>query len=348
MYRLLLTSPHLLGKEQPFRQQLFEEREDRLSAIMKRGLLQGLNVTWTLGKVIFPITLIVTILQFTPVLPWIIKQLSPIMGVLGLSGEAAVPLVLGNALNLYAGIAAIISFDFSVKEVFIMAVMLSFSHNLFIESSVASRVGVSWWFISGIRIALALVSAVVINLVWSGGAEQAQYGFISSASTTFDGWGSLAIHGLQMAIIAVIQLACIVIPLMVVMQFLREKGWLTTFSNKFAPFTKVLGMEKNTSMTLVAGLTIGLAYGAGLMIQAVKEDNVSKKDMYLALIFLVSCHAVVEDTLIFIPLGIPVWPLLVIRLVTAIILTMAVSYIWKRKDFRKRKEVKNEHTYNTL
>lgn len=315
---------------------------------MTRGLRQGLNVTWTLGKVIFPITLIVTILQYTPVLPWIIKQLSPIMGLLGLSGEAAVPLVLGNALNLYAGIAAIISFDFTVKEVFIMAIMLSFSHNLFIESTVASRVGVNWWLISGIRIGLALLAAFVINLVWSGGAEQAQYGFITSQSADFNGWQGLALHGLQTALIAVIQLACIVIPLMIVMQFLREKGWLNVFSNKFAPFTRVLGMERNTSMTLVAGLTIGLAYGAGLMIQAVKEDGVSKKDMHLALIFLVACHAVVEDTLVFIPLGIPVWPLLVIRLTTAIILTMVVGYIWNRKDSRKRKEIENEHTYNTV
>lgn len=319
-----------------------------MTGIMTRGLRQGLNVTWTLGKVIFPITLIVTILQYTPVLPWVIKQLSPIMGLLGLSGEAAVPLVLGNALNLYAGIAAIISFDFTVKEVFIMAIMLSFSHNLFIESTVASRVGVNWWLISGIRIGLALLAAFVINLVWSGGAEQAQYGFITSQSTDFNGWQGLALHGLQTALIAVIQLACIVIPLMIVMQFLREKGWLTVFSNKFAPFTRVLGMERNTSMTLVAGLTIGLAYGAGLMIQAVKEDGVSKKDMHLALIFLVACHAVVEDTLVFIPLGIPVWPLLVIRLTTAIILTMVVGYIWNRKDSRKRKEIENEHTYNTV
>src|SRR5699024_11339614 len=107
---------------------------------------QGLHVTWTLGKVIFPITLIVTILQHNRILPWIIELLSPIMGLFGLPGEAAVPLVLGNSLNLYAGIAAIISFDFSVKEVFILAVMLSFSHNLFIESTVASRVGINWWF----------------------------------------------------------------------------------------------------------------------------------------------------------------------------------------------------------
>lgn len=70
--------------------------------------------------------------------------------------------------------------------------------------------------------------------------------------------------------------------------------------------------------------------------------------MYLALIFLVSCHAVVEDTLVFIPLGIPVWPLLVIRLTTAIVLTMIVAYIWNSKESKNRKETPHEHSYNTL
>lgn len=85
-------------------------------------------------------------------------------------------------------------------------------------------------------------------------------------------------------------------------------------------------------MTMVAGLTIGLAYGAGVMMKAVEEDGVSKKDLTLAFIFLVACHAVVEDTLIFIPLGIPVWPLLVIRLISAILLTAAISYIWRKRE----------------
>ncbi|WP_047984097.1 nucleoside recognition domain-containing protein [Ornithinibacillus californiensis] len=319
-----------------------------MSGIIKRGLKQGLQTTWTLGKVIFPITLIITILQFTPVLPWVIEKISPLMGLIGLSGEAAVPIVLGNTLNLYAGIGAIISFDFTVKEVFIMAMMLSFSHNLFIESAVASKVGIKWWLIVGVRVGLALIAAVIINLVWSGGGELAQYGFISQEAANPTGWGEIILQGLQTATLAVLQLAIIVIPLMIIMQYLREMGWLTKLSNGFAPMTKVLGMEKNTSMTLVAGLTIGLAYGAGLMIQAVKEDGVSKKDMTLALIFLVSCHAVVEDTLIFIPLGIPVWPLLVIRLVTAIILTMTIAFIWKRSEQRKRKDITNEHSYNTI
>ncbi|WP_284141101.1 MULTISPECIES: nucleoside recognition domain-containing protein [unclassified Virgibacillus] len=319
-----------------------------MAGIIFRGLRQGLDTTWTLGKVIFPITLIVTILQHTPILPWLIDKISPIMGLFGLSGEAAVPLVLGNALNLYAGIAAIISFDFTVKEVFIMAMMLSFSHNLFIESSVAAKVGVSWWLISGIRIGLALLAGSLIHLIWNGGQELAQYGFISTEQAVLSGWQEIGFQAVQTAFMAIVQLALIVIPLMIVMQFLREKGWLTKFSNMFAPVTQLLGMKRNTSMTLVAGLTIGLAYGAGVMIQAVKEDGVSRKDMMLALIFLVSCHAVVEDTLIFIPLGIPVWPLLVIRLITAIILTMLVAHIWKRLDERKGKEMKDEHSYNTL
>ncbi|MGJ9457600.1 nucleoside recognition domain-containing protein [Oceanobacillus sp. CF4.6] len=319
-----------------------------MSGILYRGLQQGFNTTWTLGKVIFPITLIVTILQFTPVLPWIIRLLAPVMGLIGLPGEAAVPLVLGNTLNLYAGIAAILSFEFTVKEVFILAVMLSFSHNLFVESAVATKVGVKWWVIIGIRVGLALAAATIINLIWHGGAEMAQYGFVTATEVVLNGWGEIALHGMQTALIAILQLALIVIPLMVIMQYMRELGWMNAMSNKLAPFLKILGMDKKASMTMVAGLTIGLAYGAGLMIQAVKEDNVSKKDMYLAMIFLVSCHAIVEDTLIFIPLGIPVLPLLIIRLTTAILLTMIIAFVWNSKERRKRKGALHEHSYNSL
>ncbi|MGI8649772.1 MAG: nucleoside recognition domain-containing protein, partial [Rubrobacter sp.] len=38
---------------------------------------------------------------------------------------------------------------------------------------------------------------------------------------------------------------------------------------------------------------------------------------------------VVEDTLIFIPLGINVLPLLVIRLIAAIALTALIAYLWR-------------------
>src|SRR5690625_587451 len=311
--------------------------------IMLRGLKQGMLVSWTLGKIVFPVTDLVTILRYTPVLPWCIDLLAPVMKLIGLPGEAAMPLVLGNALNLYAGIGAIVSFEFTVKEVFILAMMLSFSHNLFIESSVASKVGVNWWLISGIRISLAFVAAFLINVLWPGGSEPAQYGFIAASEVELTTWSAIFLQGLKTAIIAVLQLSAIIFPLMIVLQLMREKGWLTTLSKAFAPFTRFLGMKENTSFTLVTGLTIGLAFGAGVMIQAVQEDGVSRKDMVLALIFLVTCHAIIEDTVVFIPLGIPVWPLFVIRFSAAVVITMIVAFLWNRAEKRKRRSIEHEH-----
>ncbi|MET3697544.1 nucleoside recognition protein [Bacillus oleivorans] len=311
----------------------------------KKGLMVGLKTAWTLGKVIFPITLLVSILQYTPVLPWVIDLISPIMGIFGLSGEAAIPLVLGNVLNLYAAIGAILSIELTVKEVFILAIMLSFSHNLFVETGVALKVGVKLWVVLLVRLGLAALGAIVVNLLWNGGGEIARYGLVpTETSSAPDTWGAIIFAGFEKAALGILQLAMIVIPLMIVMQILKDLKWLEVFSKKMAPITRGLGMQENTSMTLVAGLTIGLAYGAGIMIQAVKEDGVSKKDATLVFIFLVACHAVVEDTLIFVPLGIPVLPLFIIRLCTAIVLTMVVAAIWKRKDWNKRKEPSYGHT----
>ncbi|WP_417901008.1 nucleoside recognition domain-containing protein [Bacillus sp. CSS-39] len=303
----------------------------------------GLKTTWTLGKVIFPVTLIVGILQHTPILQFIIKAIAPLMGIFGLSGEAAIPLVIGNFLNLYAGIGAILTLDLTVKEVFILAIMLSFSHNLLVESTVAAKVGLKIWVILIVRLGLAIFSGIIINLAWNGGQELAQYGLVSKSEEAVSGFFPIILDAVQRGLMGIVQLAIIVIPLMILVQYMKELGWLAVFSKWMAPFMKMLGMKENTATTMVAGLTIGLAYGAGVMIQAVKEDNVSKKDLTLAFIFLVACHAVVEDTLIFIPLGIPVWPLLVIRLVTAILLTIAVAFIWKRIKVSKRKEATYEH-----
>lgn len=308
---------------------------------IKKGLLVGFQTTWTLSKIIFPITLILVILQFTPILPWVINLVSPIMSVFGLRGEAAIPLVLGNFLNLYAGIAGILSLELTVKEVFILAVMLSFSHNLFIETAVALKVGVKLWVVLLVRLGLASISAIVINLVWSGGSEVATYGMAPKVVAVPDGWFEIILLGLQKASFGVLQLAMIVIPLMVIIQYLKDRNYLQRFSEKLIPLTKVLGIAPNASMTLVSGLVIGLAFGAGVMIQAVREDGVSKKDATLVFIFLVACHAVVEDTLIFIPLGIPILPLFFLRLFTAFVLTIVVATVWRRAEQTKQKEVFN-------
>lgn len=314
--------------------------------MVKRGLLSGLSTTWTLGKIIFPVTLIVTLLGYTPLLDWLAKLIAPLMSLIGLPGEAAIPLVIGNVLNLYAGIGAILTFDFTVKEVFILALMLSFSHNLIIESAVATKVGVRVSVIVAVRIFLAVAAAFIINLVWNGGSEQAVYGLASAQAPQATGVMGMVADGLWTAFLGVVQLAAIVIPLMLVVQIMRERNWLAVISKSLAPLTRLIGVGENTAVTLASGLTIGLAYGAGVMIDAVKEDRVKKKDLYVVFIFLVACHAVVEDTLVFLVLGIKVWPLLVIRLLTALLLTIVISRLWTQLEKRKQGNFGKDAVYD--
>lgn len=310
-------------------------RRSSMKKILIRGLHKGLNVTWTLSKVIFPITLIVSLLQHTPVLPFFIEIITPLMSYIGLPGEASVPLVLGFSLNLYAGIAAIITFEFTVKQVFMLAVMLSFAHNLLVESTIAVRVGIKWPIVVIIRLSLAFFSAIIIHHFVPYGDTLAKYSLSTVGQNDITGILNIITYALRAALASVWGLMIIVVPLMVVMQLFRDLGWLDMLTEWLSPFTRLLGIRSNATLTLVAGLTMGLAFGAGVMVEAIKDDKVAKKDMYLSFVFLVSCHAVVEDTLIFVPLGIPVWPLFMIRLLTAIILTRIVSIIWTHVEKRQ-------------
>ncbi len=130
-----------------------------------RGLKKGLNTTWELAKIVIPVYFFVTFLKYTPMLEWISRSFEPVMNILGLPGEASIVLVVGNVVNLYAGVGAIAGLTLTKKQITILAVMLSFSHSLFLETTVAKRTGVKVSVVLAIRIGLAIFSAIILNFI---------------------------------------------------------------------------------------------------------------------------------------------------------------------------------------
>lgn len=128
-------------------------------------------------------------------------------------------------------------------------------------------------------------------------------------------------EGITGSLSYVFNIALIIIPLMIVMQFLKDLKILDKLSNYMEPIARVLGISKKSTFPLLIGLLLGLAYGAGVIINSAKESDLSKRDLYLVIIFLVACHSVIEDTLIFVALGANGWLLLGVRLVIAFVLT---------------------------
>ena len=293
---------------------------------LKRGLLVGLQTSWKIGKIIFPISFILTIIKETALMDWFVNLLEPLMSFIGLKGDAALVLVLGNVLNLYAALGAMLPMDLTVKEALILAVMLSFSHNLFVETTVATAVGVRASFVVLVRLGFAILSAICIHFFWTGGTEIVHKGIEVAESANQSGW-DIIYTAFVSSLMGFFNLVKIVIPLMLVIQIAKDFGWMNYITKALSPFTKLIGVEAKAGVTLAAGLFFGLAFGAGVMIQAVKEDGVSKRDLYLVFLFLVACHAVVEDTLIFIPLGIPVLYLFLIRFFVALIVTCIVARV---------------------
>ncbi|WP_432408762.1 nucleoside recognition domain-containing protein [Wukongibacter sp. M2B1] len=124
---------------------------------------------------------------------------------------------------------------------------------------------------------------------------------------------------------SVLNIAIIVFPLMIVMEIAKDLKILDKISELCEPLTKWMGVSKESAFPLAIGLVFGLAYGAGIIIQSAKEGNLDKRSLVLISIFLVCCHAVIEDTLIFAAVGANGFFLLTIRLITALILTVIIS-----------------------
>lgn len=132
---------------------------------LKRGFKKGIMTAVDMGKILVPIYILVSLLRETPVIATISDVLTPAMGIFGLPGEASIAIVLGNVINMYGAIGAMASLEMTAKQVTIIAVMLSFSHSLIVESVIVKKVGVSVLMIVFIRVALSVTSGIVLNWI---------------------------------------------------------------------------------------------------------------------------------------------------------------------------------------
>ncbi|SCY90462.1 nucleoside recognition domain-containing protein [Alkaliphilus peptidifermentans] len=124
---------------------------------------------------------------------------------------------------------------------------------------------------------------------------------------------------------SVYSIAIIIIPIMIALQILKDFKVLDKITQPFNFLAKIFKTSNESVLPLLVGLIFGLSYGAGVIIQTAKEGNLTKRDLTLITVFLVACHAVFEDTLIFVAVGANGFILLGTRIIAAFILTYVLS-----------------------
>lgn len=132
------------------------------------------------------------------------------------------------------------------------------------------------------------------------------------------------------SISSILSMAKIIIPLMIAMEILKDVKILEKVSKKLKPIAKLFDISSESVFPLMIGIVFGLVYGAGIIMESVEEKNLSNKDLYVVMIFLVACHAIFEDTLIFVAVGANLWLLFITRLVVAIVVAYFVYKVIDR------------------
>jgi hypothetical protein len=125
------------------------------------------------------------------------------------------------------------------------------------------------------------------------------------------------------------KLVLIIVPLVTLFELLRHLPAFRRTGDAVDPLMRGIGLTREAAVPLFTGVFLGIAYGAGIIIRVAQEKRLPARELFLMGLFLGTCHAVVEDTLIFVVIGGSAWVMLGVRLVIAICLTALLARLWK-------------------
>lgn len=126
-------------------------------------------------------------------------------------------------------------------------------------------------------------------------------------------------------------IAIIVIPLMIFMEIAKDIKLLDLIGRLFKPVTKLLGASEKSGFPLAVGIIFGISYGAGVLIKSSEDGDLDGVSLFIVSVFLAACHAIVEDTLLFVAVGASGTIIILMRVLVALFTTIIVSRLVKSR-----------------
>lgn len=278
------------------------------------------SVYRTLLRVMVPALIAVKALDELGATAWLALALSPVMALVGLPDELAVVWAAALLVNIYTGM--VVFFDvapqlgLSVAQVTVLGTMILIAHSLPVEGAVAKAAGVSWRATLAIRLGGALVLGALLNLAYSSSATLQQPARLlwqpsGPADDSLLAWGLAQLQMLALILV-------VIAGLMLSLRLLRAIGVERWMHALLAPMLRLIGLGREAGHITVIGFTLGLSFGAGLLIREARAGVLTRRDLFLTMAFLGLCHSVIEDTLLIVLLGADLSGILWARLLFAL------------------------------
>ncbi|UYG04926.1 hypothetical protein OCT51_06070 [Halomonas sp. LR3S48] len=305
----------------------------RLLGTMGKLLREAWTVYWTLLKVMVPALLIVKALEMLGMTELLGQWLAPLMAPLGLPEPLSLVWAATLLTNIYTGL--VIFFEvtrdtpLTVAQVTVLGVLMAVGHSLPIEGAVARMAGVPWWLTVLLRAGGAWLLGWLLHLSYSWG------GWLQHANHVV--WQPSA---QEATLVAWLQgqattLATIFVVILALMSLLRLLHWLGVerlIHKLLYPLLRLLGIGPAAANITVIGITLGLTFGAGLLLREAHSGRLTPRDIVLTLCFLGLCHSLIEDTLLIMLMGADLSGLLWARLGFAlVVIAMLARLPWLKR-----------------
>ncbi len=313
--------------------QLKESNKERTIRCVKSVLPSTTKTCIWLVKLTVGVSFAIMLLKYLNILPWISNLLTPLFNSIGLPGEAAFPFVTGYFVNVYAAISVAVAFDFDVRTLTILSTMVLSAHNMITETAVQKKTGTSAVRIVVIRTISAFTLAFFLNKLLPGGIMEQLHGEYSQKPefmVLFKEW-------LVSTVSVVVKMTLLIYSLAIVQKLLAEYGvirWISKFLKYPLAF---FGLPARTSFLWIVANTLGLAYGAAVMIEEVESGKVTKRDVDLLNSHIAISHSNFEDLFLVSAMGATWYVLLLSRWLGSFILVweLRAEYYIKDKLFKK-------------
>ena len=285
------------------------------------------KIFWVLFKVILPVVIIIRILELMGAINYLAKFLEPLTSFIGIDGSLGLVWMAAILVNIYAGMAAFASlqaiFDYSVAETTILGLLILIAHSLPIEVAIARQSRVSGIFNLLFRFINAVIAGKILNYIF------VKYDLFSESNTSILKIPNDAINNFEWAILQFQNffiIFVIIFSIITTINILKFIGfWQIIITILKVPLS-YLGMSEKVANIILIGLTLGISFGGGFLIEESKKNNISKKDILLSLSFLSLCHSIIEDTILILLLGSHISGILFFRIIYTILVILMMKY----------------------
>lgn len=264
----------------------------------------ALRTSLMLFKIIVPISIATRFLQQWGVVDQFGVLLGPVMELVGLPGQMGLVWATAMLTNIYGGMVVFASLspglDLTVAQVTVLCTMILVAHALPVELSIAQKAGTRFRATALIRICGALLLGWLLHLSYqlTGTLQQANQALWNPpvVDPTWSAWVQAELRNMLIIFL-------IILTLMAVLQIMKKLGISALMTRLLEPVLKLLGMSRDAAPVTIIGMTLGLSYGGGLIIQEAQSGRLSKRDLFASVTLMGLCHSIFEDTLLMMVLG---------------------------------------------